>query len=404
LARQIAADPLLNDEDGMLLSAKHSMRCLQQAEGLLLTVERTLVQLLEARIRLRDWVAWLRAVGAQIKARGTAPQSARHENARKRRVPDAVVQRLLRYLSESSGDEASDHTTESILHLQFAQLLQESASGDGTTSSTTLPQCFTGVQSSAQALFAGPPQCITQQMQTKQLYFGGLSTTRPMAMIIRMGQGNAATSEGLYCPAPDAARFRQWLLVARAVDEKSCVDVHAIPLSWNGQNSVDSPQTWTSRLHLDGCDEILAAEFYSDDGKSNLSGESNGKEGNRQSLVILMRVGNNVQLSVVSYEGLELTMQPLTPRESNWVLPQPDTTIQVQSSSPGDDEDGEDGVVYSKTRSVSNHTGRASLVLSGSRGMAAVECPQDPDVQGVVWNLFDLEEDEEDADEESLDE
>ncbi|GAX21945.1 hypothetical protein FisN_40Hh004 [Fistulifera solaris] len=404
LARQIAADPLLNDEDGMLLSAKHSMRCLQQAEGLLLTVERTLVQLLEARIRLRDWVAWLRAVGAQIKARGTAPQSARHENARKRRVPDAVVQRLLRYLSESSGDEASDHTTESILHLQFAQLLQESASGDGTTSSTTLPQCFTGVQSSAQALFAGPPQCITQQMQTKQLYFGGLSTTRPMAMIIRMGQGNAATSEGLYCPAPDAARFRQWLLVARAVDEKSCVDVHAIPLSWNGQNSVDSPQTWTSRLHLDGCDEILAAEFYSDDGKSNLSGESNGKEGNRQSLVILMRVGNNVQLSVVSYEGLELTMQPLTPRESNWVLPQPDTTIQVQFSSPGDDVDEENGAVFGKTRTVSNYTGRASLVLSGSRGMAAVECPQDSDVQGVVWNLFDLEEDEEEADEVSLDE
>ncbi|GAX10537.1 hypothetical protein FisN_40Lh004 [Fistulifera solaris] len=401
LARQIAADPLLNDEDGLLLSAKHSLRCLQQAELLLLTVERTLVQLLEARIRLRDWVAWLRAVGAQIKARGTAPQSARHENARKRRVPDAVVQRLLRYLRESSGDEASDHTTESILHLQFAQLLQEIGSDDGTTTSMTLPQCFTAVQTSAEALFAGPPQCITQQMQTKQLFFGGSSTTQPMAMIIRMGQGNAATNEGLYCPAPDAARFRQWLLVARAADEKSCVDLYAIPLSWNGQNSVDFPQTWTSRFHLDGCDEILAAEFYSDDGKSNLSGESIGKEGNRQSLVVLMRVGNDVQLSVVRYDALELTKQPLKPKESNWVLPQPISTIQVQFNSPSFDEDG---VTYAKTRTVSSYNGRACLVLSGSRGMAAVECPQDPEVQGVVWNLFDLEEDEEEAGEESLEE
>lgn len=391
LARHVEADPLV--EGSVLLSSEQSLQCLQGAEQLLLTVERTLVLLLEARMRLQDWMAWLRAVGAQIKARGTAPQSARHENARKRRVPDAVVKRLLQYLSESSSVvDNSSGTTESILHLEFAQMLQSNSGAAAAASWMTIPPSLQAVQRAATQLFAGPPQCVLQQMQTTQLILDDTSSLEStMAMVFRMGRGGAQ-GDGCYCPSSNAVSFRQWLVVAKSSNDS--LELHAIPMSWDGTTSLASPHTWAMRLQLDRCDEIMALEFYSDDGKSTLSGESNGKEGSRQALAVLMRMGEDVVLSLVPYDDLKLSMQALKPMESSsWSLPQPLQTIQVQTRGSGEEEEG---TVHAKTRTVANYTGPARLVLSGSRGMAAVECVQG---QQVVLNLFDLEEDEENEDE-----
>lgn len=80
---------------------------------LLTTVEYTLAQIVEARFRLRDFVAWLRSTGSEVKARGTAPHSAQRENAKKRRVPQATVQRVLKYLQ--SGAYQSTSTAETLL-------------------------------------------------------------------------------------------------------------------------------------------------------------------------------------------------------------------------------------------------------------------------------------------------
>ena len=81
---------------------------LQRAsEMVLLSAETLLTQIIESRFRLRDFVAWLRSTGAQIKARGTANQSVQRENAKKRRVSDAILQRVLSYLDDTSSGDAA---------------------------------------------------------------------------------------------------------------------------------------------------------------------------------------------------------------------------------------------------------------------------------------------------------
>lgn len=80
---------------------------------LLVSVEYTLTQLIEARFRLRDFVAWLRSAGSEVKARGTAANSAQRENAKKRRVPQATVERILKYLQKEEYESSS--LTESLL-------------------------------------------------------------------------------------------------------------------------------------------------------------------------------------------------------------------------------------------------------------------------------------------------
>jgi hypothetical protein len=70
----------------------------QSSEWVLVSAELLLTHVLEGRFRLDDFGKWLRSTGSQIKARGTAPTSAQRENAKKRRVPQVVVQRMLQYL------------------------------------------------------------------------------------------------------------------------------------------------------------------------------------------------------------------------------------------------------------------------------------------------------------------
>jgi hypothetical protein len=102
---------------------------LQQAsEMLLLSAETLLTHFIESRFRLRDFVAWLRSTGSQIKARGTANQSVQRDNAKKRRVSEAVMQRVLSSLEagasrkERDTDKQSrnDNLTERLLGMKIS--------------------------------------------------------------------------------------------------------------------------------------------------------------------------------------------------------------------------------------------------------------------------------------------
>lgn len=96
-----------------LLSEEAAQNAHDSCAVLLTTVEYTLVQIVEARFRLRDFVSWLRCAGSEIKARGTAANSAQRENAKKRRVPQATVERMLQYLQKETYKSSS--VTETIL-------------------------------------------------------------------------------------------------------------------------------------------------------------------------------------------------------------------------------------------------------------------------------------------------
>ena len=78
------------------------------AAHFVVSVEACWTDLVSSRFRLRDWVAWMRATGSAIKARGTAANSAQRDNAQKRRLSDATQQRILEYLRQAMVQNDKD--------------------------------------------------------------------------------------------------------------------------------------------------------------------------------------------------------------------------------------------------------------------------------------------------------
>ncbi|VEU37481.1 unnamed protein product [Pseudo-nitzschia multistriata] len=63
-------------------------------EKLWIGVENVMTSIVAGRMLVRDFCGWLRHAGSQVKARGTAPNSVQRENAKKRRISQAVLERL----------------------------------------------------------------------------------------------------------------------------------------------------------------------------------------------------------------------------------------------------------------------------------------------------------------------
>jgi len=96
------------------------------SEKLWVSVENVMTSIVSGRMLVRDFCGWLRHAGSQVKARGTAPNSVQRENAKKRRISQAVLERLVTVLNKSSQRELSVRTdekhliglSESLLNLQ----------------------------------------------------------------------------------------------------------------------------------------------------------------------------------------------------------------------------------------------------------------------------------------------
>jgi hypothetical protein len=85
---------------------------LAKAQDLLKSVQMLVSQMVEARCRLIDLVAWLRSAGSTMKAKGTAANSVQYENAKKRRVSQQVLQRIIQYFSlevDSQHGSVTEH-------------------------------------------------------------------------------------------------------------------------------------------------------------------------------------------------------------------------------------------------------------------------------------------------------
>jgi hypothetical protein len=107
-----------------LISAKSSVELQRACSVLVLAAEDVVARIVEARFRLRDLVSWLRSAGSQVKARGTAPDSGQRENAKKRRVPHAVVERMATYLQGDDGGRG-DSVTESLIGISITVRLHQ---------------------------------------------------------------------------------------------------------------------------------------------------------------------------------------------------------------------------------------------------------------------------------------
>ncbi len=82
-----------------LMDPKCALRLYTSSRILYLTLERCLATVVEARSRVHDFLAWIRGTASQVRARGTASDSVQRKNARDRRVPDGVLQRVSDFLS-----------------------------------------------------------------------------------------------------------------------------------------------------------------------------------------------------------------------------------------------------------------------------------------------------------------
>ena len=74
-------------------------------EELWISVENVMTFIVAGRMLVRDFCGWLRHAGSQVKARGTAPNSVQRENAKKRRITEAVLERLVTVLNKSGQRE-----------------------------------------------------------------------------------------------------------------------------------------------------------------------------------------------------------------------------------------------------------------------------------------------------------
>ena len=97
-------------------------------EDLWISVENVMTSIVAGRMLVRDFCSWLRHAGSQVKARGTAPNSVQRENAKKRRIPQAVLERLVMVLNESGQTKTMEEEnakqqiglSEKLLNLKVA--------------------------------------------------------------------------------------------------------------------------------------------------------------------------------------------------------------------------------------------------------------------------------------------
>jgi hypothetical protein len=113
-ARSLVFDvyELFGLDDELLPNTKDLIR---KTRTLLFSVEYLLSQIVEARFRLRDFCAWMRSEASQVKAKGTAPDSVQSENAKKRRVPQQLENRVSDYFQQEAFLEEGQSSTEAVL-------------------------------------------------------------------------------------------------------------------------------------------------------------------------------------------------------------------------------------------------------------------------------------------------
>lgn len=342
-----------------LLPTTTTLQLLHSAQQLLLSVDTALTALVEARGRLRDFCAWLRCTGAQIKARGTAANSVQRENAKKRRVPATVVNLMLAYLQQPATDEFFGRgTTETVLGLRFADLLRETsisvtelrpvspASVVATSlvrATPTVPHVLAETFELADKVFEHPRTLLAQSILRTEIGVPEVPH-KILAVTTRLGQGGIDADQvaygedqpdGFFLPPtvdpppsfPNASDFRQWSVLAQMLDN-SILQLHAFPLSWTmtandvlDDEIVDGLATefaWTVQMSLPSEYTIRDLAFYGDDGKSSLSSgiDFGSVQEGRQRLGLLVSRKN--------YGGIAQPLEADTESVELWVVPYDD--------------------------------------------------------------------------------
>ena len=114
-------DGIQTTDSADLENKSHLVQDLMDAtEQLWISVENVMTSIVAGRMLVRDFCGWLRHAGSQVKARGTAPNSVQRENAKKRRITQDVLERLVAVLNKSGREKVSEGIglSETVLDLK----------------------------------------------------------------------------------------------------------------------------------------------------------------------------------------------------------------------------------------------------------------------------------------------
>lgn len=272
-----------------LLPTKAVTRLHFLAQALVLSAQACLTTLVESRFRIGDWIAWMRATGSNIKARGTAPNSAQRDNAKKRRMTDAALQRVLECLTQQQEAflplklDANTTWSSHIMGLkanQYWDANRERVSFSAGNEVATLPHALEQMAQAARVVFDAPRKYLTPFLYQMQIMLPSMSVSRSnnnnnnpimTAVGTRQGaqwndQGGKDTSRWKF-PAEDSSGYfrpavsqhdatkrvqaqSQWSIIAQGVGSR--VSMYAVPLKSNMLSSAV-------------CGEPLWDEFDSDE-------------------------------------------------------------------------------------------------------------------------------------------
>lgn len=447
--------------DGSYLSPSAATQLAETAQILLIAVETTVQAVVDARFRLRDYVAWLRSTGAQIRARGTAPGSVQRDNAQKRRVSDAVAARMLAYLQSATApvdDSAKVASgTEHLLGIAVSDLWRDdrnavawrpaspsSVTDDGIRSMPTIPYALRHARQAAARLFAQPQVNLQNSVRCQQIT---LEECGAVALHTRIGRGSTAgehdwnhgdeINHGFFRPVSvdqnqdQVNTPKQWSLVAQ-VDSSNpgTVHVYALPLAWtdptlddfvddeqdeDGSGPMDTGKPyWRCALVLPQGSVVQQVAFYGDDGNSSLSSSNTDEEPrheSRQALGLLVeRPHGQLDLWLVLYDEApfqcaRLDGRPLVSAKGNGRL-----VVQPQPTVGSEDESlfSEAGVLLAKTRVLKGPHDDTAPTDQTSTGLpprlvvsgsrGVVAVTSATQHGGSILELLDVEEDEEDND------
>ena len=460
-----------------LVSAFQAGYLQEQCQTLLIAIESALTSLVDARFRFRDWIAWLRATGSLIKARGTAANSVQRENAKKRRVPDDTARRILRYIQENSGSEPrgsvsgviavrSISASETLLGVDVSQhwdvtdqVLSSSSPQSvlATISSRlvpSIPTAYRTVADAAHHIFELPSEAMKGCFHRYDFELAmSQGDSDVVAITTRLGGGGIekdlsygdSALSGFFEPQirdelglSSIRDFRQWAISAQCLYPKgrSClVSVCAVPLRWY---TICTTRQWDDdrRLDRDFKFYLQAAlelppgytvqelAFYGDNGKSGLFSGSDNTTclERRQALAALLGRDSDddhgyiLELWMIKYDQAQWhrgELRQSSEHDMERVVFSPihalSHTEVIPITRADYEEDAGDidpiAAIRCKTRQVCKFDSVSAasstrLVLSGSRGIAAVV--SSPSGSHVL-DVFDLEEDDEDDEDVNMD-
>jgi len=402
-------------------------RLCEATKILYMVAEQCVCQIVELRYRLECLTKWIRATTSQVKARGTAADSVQRENARSRRIPDQIIQKVAAFLSMplmSAPTELGQKRglTESLLGVLlldyfskdqvYFEKLQDPLTPtnlNGSQSHTfhrfvetpSLKAALAVSREIASELFCEPRAVMSSMVKNTEIIVEEvqnqsniISATHSRFVDDVAVHDKLAEDHILASDAESINKNIHWIMIANTCSSKyehrQLVQITAIPVSDIGLPSFYK----TAFVQLPVNCTVINMQFYGDDGDSTLTSELSPKfEEGRQSLGLLLRRQLDddreiEELWIFEYDGLQF-LKVNEPFDGTGIfIRNLDRSVDSVHRLTMSEIDG----IESKWRCTKSIcTGNTTdLTMSGSRGIAALWYADEK-----LIDIYDLEEDEE---------